>query len=196
MIVKLIIPVVDTDHINCDTDINMTREEYGDMAYNTYKRNDKAIDAYTRGIRPRSEYNNPYITETEYNRGYRKYDDLVFQDVECEAQIMDVKKQEISDEWLKEYVYNGKMLLLIVNINPSDIDPNVESELRFWMDDSGRLLNDTTLDDTTKLKYLPTRSFKIVTDEGEYKIENCKLVENRSDDNFPYCFVIIIEKIS
>ena len=189
MIVKLIIPVVDTDHINCDTDINMTREEYGDMAYNTYKRNDKAIDAYTKGYRSPVD-----LYEREDSRTH--YNDLTFDNIECEAQIMDVKKQEISDEWLKEYVYNGKMLLLIVNVNPSDIDPNVESELRFWMDDSGRLLNDTTLDDTTKLKYLPTRSFKIVTDEGEYKIENCKLVENRSDENFPYCFVIIIEKIS
>ena len=188
MIVKLVIPVVDTDNINCDTDVNLTREEYGDMVYDQYKRNDKAIDAYTRGYRsPVSLY------ETETQRTH--YDDLTFEDVECEAQIMDVKKQEINDEWLKEHAYNGKMFLLIVNVNPSDIDPNVESELRYWMDDSGRLLNDTSLDDTTKLKYLPTRSLKIHTDEGEYTIDNCKIVENRSNDEFPYCFVIIIEKI-
>ena len=188
MIVKLVVPVVDTENINCDSDVSMTRDEYGAMVYDTYKRNDKAIDAYTRGYRRPVD-----LYERENDRV--QYDDLVFQDVECECQIMDVKKQEISDEWLEEYVYNGKMLLLALNINPSDIDLNVESEIRYWMDDSGRLLNDETIDDTTKLKYLPTRTFKIRTKEREYTIENCKLVENRSDENFPYCFVIIIEKI-
>lgn len=188
MIVKLVIPVVDTEHINCETNLKISNEEYGDMVYNQYKQNDRAIEAYTRGYRPLV---GPY--DVDSNR--LQYNDLTFENIECEAQIMDVKKQEINDDWLRTYVSNGKMSLLIVNINPSDIEPNLESEIRFWMDDSIRLLTDDELDDTTKLKYLPTRSFKIRTDEGEYTIDNCKIVENRSDENFPYCFVIIIEKI-
>lgn len=194
MIAKLVIPVVNTENINCESNINLSREEFGDMVYDTFRKNDKAIDAYTRGRISRSAYYNPYASEDEYDTKHVK--DTVFNEVECECQIMNVKKGEINDDWLREYVYNGKMFLLIFNINPSEMESSVETEIRFWRNDSELILNDEKIDDDmAKLRLLPTRTFKLRTDEQEYTINNCKLIENRSDEKFPYCFVIIIEKI-
>ena len=43
---KLIIPVIDTESGNFDTDIKLTREEYIDMVNDNFIRNDKAINHY------------------------------------------------------------------------------------------------------------------------------------------------------
>jgi hypothetical protein len=87
------------------------------------------------------------------------------------------------------------MFLLLLNINPNDIHNNAEEELRFWADDSNKILLDKTLDDRTKLKVLPIKTFGIELKGVDYKLVNCKLIENRSDKKFPFYYIIMVEKI-
>ena len=78
-------------------------------------------------------------------------------------------------------------------------DLDALSELRFWLDDSQRVLNDETLDDMAKIKYLPKRELAIKIEEEtytkRYNLKNCKMIENRSNEKAPYLFVLMIEKI-
>jgi len=193
MLVKIVLSIIDTEHLNFDTDVKFTADEFRQMVYDNFKKNDKAIDAYTRGIR----YRNPYAYENQNV----EVKENKYQEYECECQIMDVKKHEVNEKWLNSYAENGNMFLMIMNFNPTEMEPDAESEIRFWKDDSERVLTmkddyGNELSDILKLKYLPTRTFKLLTENNsEYILENCKLVENRSNEKFPYCFVIIIEKI-
>ena len=88
------------------------------------------------------------------------------------------------------------MSLLLININPNGLENNAEEELRFWVDDSMRIINDNFLDDRTRIKVLPTKTFGVEINNETYTLKNCKLIENRSDKSFPFYFIIMIEKIT
>jgi hypothetical protein len=73
---------------------------------------------------------------------------------------------------------------------------NAEEEIKFWADDSDRILNDHVLDDRTRIKALPIKTLGIELNGEDYNLINCKLIENRSDRKFPFYYIILVERIS
>lgn len=179
MLSNLIITVIDTENSKFETNVRMTNEEF------EYLREQAMIE--------KNNINKGLINAPLKNEHIN--DTTKYVDYKCECLFLDAKKQEINEEYFEKLLENQKMFLLLLNINPNDIHNNAEEELRFWSDDSNKILLDKTLDDRTKLKVLPIKTFGIELKGVDYKLINCKLIENRSDKKFPFYYIIMVEKI-
>jgi hypothetical protein len=179
MLSNLIITVIDTENSKFETDVRMTNEEF------EYLREQAMIE--------KNNINKGLINASLKNEHIN--DTTKYVDYKCECLFLNAKKQEINEEYFEKLLENQEMFLLLLNINPNDIHNNAEEELRFWADDSNKILLDKTLDDRTKLKVLPIKTFGIELKGVDYKLVNCKLIENRSDKKFPFYYIIMVEKI-
>lgn len=179
MLSNLIITVIDTENSKFETDVRMTNEEF------EYLREQAMIE--------KNNINKGLINPSLKNEHIN--DTTKYVDYKCECLFLGAKKQEINEEYFEKLLENQEMFLLLLNINPNDIHNNAEEELRFWADDSNKILLDKTLDDRTKLKVLPIKTFGIELKGVDYKLINCKLIENRSDKKFPFYYIIMVEKI-
>ena len=75
---------------------------------------------------------------------------------------------------------------MIVNLNPTTIDPDAESEIRYWLEDSLRVWRDEALDQRTKILSSPERDLKIVLSDGvKHTLSKCKIFEEYSDEKYP-----------
>lgn len=190
MITTLYIPVIDTEQGNYDYGRNISNEEYENSVMKHFLETTNDVnDLMYKG---RKVYN-PYVREIE-----NEYIDkpILENYSECEVLILNAKKKEIDENYLFNYIENGKMFVIILNINPNSLDNNAESELRFWIDDSKRVHNDMTLPDEVKLKRLPTHTFEVKLNGQRYTLKNCKLVEDFSNNKFPFYFGIIVTNIN
>lgn len=179
MLSKLIISVIDTENSTFETDVKMTNEEYKYLEEQAIIEKNNINKGFINGSLTKEHF----VNTTKYN------------DYKCECLFLDAKKQEINEEYFEKLLENQEMFLLLLNINPNDIHNNAEEELRFWTDDSNKILLDKTLDDRTKLKVLPIKTFGIELKGVDYKLINCKLIENRSDRKFPFYYIIMVDKI-
>ena len=185
MLCKILIPIIDMGELKYDE--NFERNVIG-----TFKSDDEK-EMYEQG--------NSTVLSNMYSR--RGYDDgYVAHDVkqnmkisECECFITDADGNEIDTGKLDFIVNNGKMFIMKININPNTIDSDCESELKFWIDDSNKLLNDTALDNRTKIKHLPKKDMFIVLGDKKYMISGCKMFGMYRVDNAPFYFATLIEKI-
>ena len=193
MLTNLIIPVQDTESAQFKYDGTLTREAYEDMVLDKFHRTDKQIDAFLHRDRSRDfAYDLP--DQNSYGEYYDEDED---NEVEVQALLLDSSRNNFSEDFLFNKADEEKMFVLIVNINPEGLDEDAESEIKYWLDDSYRVLDDKDLDSETKLKALPPRDLKIVLSDGnKYTLKNCKIFEDYSDDRYPLYFALIVEKIT
>lgn len=193
MITKLIIPVIDTESGKFSYNGNLTKEEYDNMVMDkflsTNNKMNKFVDNMMNGIS--NVRSNGYYTANHQ----KDFPDIKYNFFETDVFVQDSKKNDIDASFFQNYIENEKMFILILNINPN-MEPDAESELRFWMDDSLKVTNDTTLDTQTRLKVLPKRGFKILINNVEYVLEGCKILQNYSNKKYPFYFAVIVEKIT
>lgn len=194
MTTKLIIPVVNTE--NGEFKYNgkeLTREEYGNMEYEQFKKTNsrvsRFVDNMARGISNFSQYDRRMRNVKDEN-----HPDLIFDDEQAEVIISGTGGKEIDENTLISYAESGKMFILILNINPDTISLNAESEMRFWMRDSNKVINDRQLPDDIKIKSLLGRDYGIVAGDKIIRILNCKMVQDYSNKKNPFNFAIIVEK--
>lgn len=178
MITNLIIPVINTENIDFKADREYSTEELTRMDEQFFIDRQFAVDEYSRNNYTKKSINDQVIN------------------YKSECLFLNSRKEEIEEQHFIDLVENGKMSLLLLNINPNSLENNAEEELRFWSDDSMRILNDELLDDRTRIKVLPTKTFGIEINNETYNLINCKLIENRSDKSFPFYYIIMIEKIT
>lgn len=190
MVTNLIIPVQ-----NMDADFhyegNLSNDEYNRMQLehfnNTYGRVGDFLEGkeltygqYGYEIRDKNPYN--VVNEDS--------------DVEVETLILNSNKGEFTEEDFYNYLKNGSKFLMIVNMNPTTIDPDAESEIRYWVEDSMRVWNDDELDKKTKIMTTPPRDLKIILSDGvKHVLKNCKIFENYSDEKYPLYFAVFVEQI-
>lgn len=190
---KLILPVVDTESGKFDYGRNISKEEYGDMEYEHFRRTNRQVarfvDNMARGI-----------SNVDNGRGFREvrdaaeHPDLKFDNEDIEVLLYNAKFGEVDEEFFMSHVQKGDMFILIVNINPDTISGNGESELRYWMRDSIKVIEDNSLPDEVKLRSLQGRNYSIMVGDKEVKLLNCRMVQNFSDKKNPFKFAIIVEK--
>ena len=192
MLTKLIIPVINTEDIDFDFRGNLTREEYGEMVMDKFLATNNQMNRFADNIRNG-------ISNIPQNIQYsstihRDFPDFRFNFYETDVYVENGKKQNIDETFFDEYINNGKMFILILNVSPN-MEPDAESELRFWLDDSKKIHNDPMIDTKTKLKALPQRGLKILIGKQEYVLEGCKILQDYPDEKYPFKFAIIVEKI-
>jgi hypothetical protein len=194
MTTKIIIPVVDTERGKFEYKGKaLTSEEYGNMEYEHFRRTDRQVGRFADNLRRGISNFDPYSSRMRDVRD-TNHPDIVFQDEEAEVVVKGGNRADMDNETLLSNAKTGKMFILILDINPDTLSLNAKSELRFWMSDSDKVINDNFLPDEVKLKSLLGRDYGIVVGEQVVKILNCKMVQNFSKGNHPFNFAIIVEK--
>ena len=129
-----------------------------------------------------------------YNVEDANHPDIEYDDEEIEVFVTDSKRTDIGEDFFEKHLKVGDMFILILNINPNTLSGDAESEVRFWMDDSMKVINDRRLPDDVKLKSLPGREYGLIVGDKTVFLSNCKMVQNYSKKNSPFNFAIIVEK--
>ena len=193
MLTNLIIPVQDTESAKFEYEGTLSREAYESMVLDRFHRTDRQIDEFMHRDRSNKfAYDLPDDTDEQY------YDvDDSDNEVEVQALLLDSDKNNFDEDYLYDMADSESMFVLIVNVNPEELDDGAESELKYWLDDSMRVWEDDELDKKTKLKVSPPRDLKIeLSDGNKYTLENCKIFEDYSDDRYPLYFAMVVEKIT
>ena len=188
MIGKLIIEVIDTEKGDYTCDREFTEEEYGDRLLNHVRHTNDDINNMLYGG----------------NVGYNKYAsdvaaykdvDFLTNDSECEALFLDQNRNDVESEYFLNHVDDGKMFITLINVNPNSLENDAESELKFWIDDSKKILDDKQLTDEAKLRVLPTRNLKIKIDNQIFILKNNKIIQDFSNEKYKFFIGVIVMKI-
>lgn len=205
MKVKFVIPVVDTEAGTYEyhgREFDM--DEYFDMIRNRVDRTNRAMDAFAYG------YSHGFGIQrgNAMNRGLYdienvdKDKEIDYNFSESEALVLDGDDNDVQIQDFYDLVAAGKKCLLKININPNSLDGDAESEIRKWLDESNKVLNDKMLDNKTMLLSLPLRDFIIdtATDDDESKpvfhIINCRVIQIYPKENgYSYYFAVMCGEI-
>ena len=192
MLTKILIQVQDTESKTFDYGRNISAEEFMALDNDNFRRNngrmERFVDNMRRGV---SNVSDRYGMSDV--RDQRIVDDN-FNDLEAEVLITDSRKNDIDEDYLRNQVGRG-MFIIILNINPNSVDGDAASELLYWTEDSSRVIDDNTLDNRKKIEILPPRDYKVKVGDQWASLLGCKMVVNYSNEQFPYCYAVIVEKI-
>lgn len=186
---KIYIPVANTENGNFDYDKKISTDELIRLQDEQFKRTNYNVDRFVHGYQAVGQHE---VFDPITGKQILDTVDLI--PLECVIQGIN-QNDLINEAFFDKKAQLGKMFIVRLNINPTHIDFDGESELRFWIEDSMRLLNDPTLDDRTKLKSLPKRDIIIDAGNRKYTMGGCKILEKYAIKKFPYYFAIIIEKL-
>lgn len=192
MITKIYFPVANTAALTSSTNVDMSTEDYENAIVENCYRNKAMMDDFTThgfNMRNRTYYGVEYSDDDKSNiQDYIEYHEI-------EALVKLHTGNDINIEYFNKLVDSEKMSILSININPTDMDYDVESELNMWIGDSDKI-NKSALDNQTKMLSLEGKNIKIKIDESIFLMENCKILKNDGDRNNPFSIIIIIEKIT
>ena len=99
---------------------------------------------------------------------------------------------------LKEHANTKEQFILILNLNEKQIknDPDLETDLKMWFDESNKVKNCSRLSDVEVMYHLPKKDFKlkIETNNLNAVLKECKFLKFMST-SFINSFAIIVNKI-
>ena len=111
---------------------------------------------------------------------------------------MDIEGRQMSLNELKRYAETKEQFILILNLNEKQIkeDPDLETDLRMWFDESNKVKNCNRLSDVEVMYHLPKKDFKLKIEEGNLNavLKDCKFLKFMSS-SFINAFAIIVNKI-
>jgi hypothetical protein len=190
----MIIPVIDTERGKFEyTGRELTNDEYGNMEYEHFKRTDRQVGRFVDNMARGISNFNPYDRRMTDVKD-AEHPDIYYNDEEIQVKISDSDRKDMDEDRMMSFVDTGKMFILILDMNPDTVSEDAESELRLWMDDSGKVINDSRLPDDVKIKSLPVRDYEILAGGKWIKVMNCKMVQKYTEKNHPLKFAIIVEK--
>lgn len=190
MIIDLLIPILKISD-NFDYNQSINQNDYINMLNTNFAESYYDIENYMTD----NNHNNIYYNKYRYIKPISNNEDI-FDYSKVKANITDMYNNEIYINNLNDYLYNGKMFILIVNIDPETVDETVESELLFWLKDSEKINNSKLLDDNKKLLSLPVKTLKIQTNNKALFLTDCRVLDIYSDINRgQFKFAILIKKI-
>lgn len=123
----------------------------------------------------------------------------------CDGNIRNINGSEVTTTQLDRLWGNKEQFALYIYLNEKEfvMKPDLETDLKMWIQDSLKILNTTKLDEVEKMKHLPKKDFKIDFDNetSHAVLKNCKFVKLlssiRKTNGEPMItsFAIIIERI-
>ena len=189
MIAKLFYTIIDTNNLSFDSEINITTSEYETMLVNKINENSVILNG-SNGQYANCDLNYNHHSLQNEKRNIEKY-----RDIPCEAFVSLVDNNEIDINYFLDCVKNEKMSLLNININPNNLDYDVYSDLKQWLSESNSIKNIANISEKDKIGLLPFRNMSIEIENTIFSLENAKVIRDNSDKNFPFNFIILIEKI-
>jgi len=189
MIIKLIIPVSNTEDGKFSYNGNLSREDYSRMVLDNFWENNDAVTEFTENL-----MNGVSTVRRRGGNGRDVADNFSLST--AEAFVQNIKHEEIFEDFFEEFSNNGNKTVVLVNINPNSIEGDAMSEMKYWVEDSSRVIDDTELDNKTKILSLPKTFFYVETNTEKYLLENAKMIKNYSDKKFPMYYAILVEKIT
>ena len=195
MIGKIFIPIIQLNDIEYDENFkyevikryDFKNGEIRDKEHRAEMHND-SINEYTLSLYDRINMDDDYHVKDIPH---------IIKQCECECFITDSEDGDVSHSFIGRVIDSGRMSILKININPNTIEPDCETELKFWLDESNKLLKDRSLDKTTKMKYLPMRTFKLELGGNDCILHNCKMFRYYDNvKNAPFYFAVLVEKIT
>lgn len=187
---KIYFPVRNLDNGNFDYGKEISTDELIRLQDEQFRRTDASISRYVHGYG--KDVNGGRVFELRQKKAV--LDEVNALPMECAILGMN-EGDELDNDFFLGKRDSGKMFIIRININPTVLNSDGESELKFWVDDSDKLLKDPVIDKNTKLKHLPTRDLGIDIGTQRLTLQRCKIIENKSNKNFPYYFAVIVEKI-
>lgn len=164
--------------------VKMETEEYNDhkdgvdMMMTTRYGDNMAINMYAKR---KFKY-------TQQNYAYHK----------CNCAIMDIDGRQMNINELNHYAETKEQFILILNLNEKQIkdDPDLETDLRMWFDESNKVKNCNRLSDVEVMYHLPKKDFKLKIEANNLNavLKDCKFLKFMSS-SFINSFAIIVNKI-
>ena len=127
------------------------------------------------------------------SKGDVGFDEYDYDYQECEALVLNGEKKNMKEEELVEMTKEPRIAIIILNINPNSLTQESESELRYWIEESKRVLYDTEMPDDIKIKSLPFIDFNMETEGGtKVKLNECKFVKDYTTKEYKYYFAVLV----
>ena len=198
--VKIKFPIADTESGYYDYGRNLSDEEYLDMFIADFRKNESDMRQVENIIREngRSLEKKYNISDIRRHNGNSKYSNVQEKVtwIENDASVSTMEHQNVSAEYLMEKAESKDMDILEVNfLYDGYMDNDLESELRYWTEDSCLVRKDHRLDSKTRVKRLPPMNMKIVIDDDVFNLFDCKIVKDNSDRRNPFNLTLLINKI-
>lgn len=123
----------------------------------------------------------------------------------CDGNIRNINGSEVSVSQLDRLWANKEQFGLYVYLNEKEFlsKPDLETDLKMWIQDSQKIMNIGKLSDEEKVFHLPKKDFKIDFDNGKSHavLKNCKFakllssVVKQNGEPMITSFAMIIERI-
>lgn len=184
---KIMMQVEDVDRHTFEPDHEISKKEWDEMSYRLAERSmsDKIDDFMRNGRSSRNSMGNRKRSDKDFE----------FKIVECTGYLYNAGNKLFSDDELDGKIRDGKMFVLTFNIDPNDMDYDLETELRFWINDSNGILRDVELPNDLKIKSLPMRDFYIYVNDRLTALQGCKIVNINSSRKHPYLLSTLVTKM-
>ena len=189
--VKIKFPIADTESGYYDYGRNLSDEEYSDMFIADFRKNESDMRQVENIIREngRSLEKKYNISDIRRHNGNSKYSNVQEKVtwIENDASVSTMEHQNVSAEYLMEKAESKDMDILEVNfLYDGYMDNDLESELRYWTEDSCLV---------RKKPIFKLKKKKIVIDDDVFNLFDCKIVKDNSDRRNPFNLTLLINKI-
>lgn len=123
----------------------------------------------------------------------------------CDGNIRNVNGSDISPTQLERLWINKEQFALFIYLDEKQFTskPDLETDLKMWIQDSQKIMNIAKLSDEEKMFHLPKKDFKIDFDNGKSHavLKNCKFAKllstilKANGEPMITSFAMIIERI-
>ena len=123
----------------------------------------------------------------------------------CDGNIRNINGSEITVTQLDRLWANKEQFGLFIYLNEQEFirKPDLETDLKMWIQDSQKIMNIAKLSDEEKMFHLPKKDFKIDFDNGKCHavLKNCKFakllssIKKANGEPMITSFAMIIERI-
>lgn len=194
MTTKIIMPVIDTERGKFEyKGRKLTREEFGDIEYDHFLKTNRQVGQFVENMRRGISNFSGRMKDVKDGN----HPDIFYNLEEIECMIFDSRKNNVPSGFFKQYIESGRMFIIRINFNPESMSCDAKSEMRFWINDSDKVLRDNEITDDLKLKTLSTRFFWVRDGEEVILLNGCKIVQiytGKDKDKNPFYLGIIVEK--
>lgn len=202
MKVCLYIPFANGDAVNgftYDRADELTTKKYVKMEEDEYYGHRNVVDHMVTSSLGNNMSYNPY----EKRKINVKNQSYAFH--KCDGNIRNIDGTEVTPTQLDRLWANKEQFGLYIYLNEQQFlrKPDLETDLKMWIQDSHKIMNIDKLTDEEKVFHLPKKDFKIDFDNGESHavLKNCKFAKLLSSykkangEQMITSFAIIIERI-
>lgn len=193
---KIQFPIPDTESSTYEYKGNLSKEECIETFVNDFYQNESDMKKVAKAIRQNNTLDTKYnISNIRSEKQNIAFDiDEKVQWIENDAHISNSTNEEITEDYLLQKVEDKEMFILRVDFVYTDMDYDLESELRYWKEDSLLVRNDRRLDSKTKIERLPVRDIRIITEKNVFLLEHCKIVKEEQGNKTPFSWSLLINK--